>query len=73
MNTTNTNDTNDTNDTNIIKYNKEQPKLNYIPIGLIKSLCGNDRIFTRDLKPFCFKTTPKVVENTNIIVKFIGK
>ena len=47
--------------------------INYIPIGLIKSVCGNDRIFARDLKPYCFKPTPKVVENTTIIVKFMGK
>jgi hypothetical protein len=87
MNTTT--NTNDTNETNITKYNKTRPELklykipnkcyvcigniNYIPIGLIKSLCGNDRIFAKDLKPYCFKPTPKVVENTNIIVKFTGK
>ena len=55
------------------KYKKWTNNINYIPIGLIKSLCGNDRIFAKDLKPYCFKPTPKVVENTNIIVKFIGK
>ena len=81
MNTTT--NTNDTNETNITKYNKTQltipnkyvciGNINYIPIGLIKSLCGNDRIFAKDLKPYCFKPTPKVVENTNIIVKFTGK
>ena len=47
--------------------------INYIPLGLIKSLCGNDRIFAKDLKPYCFKPTPKVVENTTIIVKIMGK
>ena len=55
------------------KYKKWTNDINYIPIGLIKSLCGNDRIFAKDLKPYCFKPTPKVVENTTIIVKFIGK
>ena len=55
------------------KYKKWTNNINYIPIGLLKSLCGNDRIFAKDLKPYCFKPTPKVVENTNSIVKFIGK
>ena len=55
------------------KYKKWTNNINYIPIGLLKSLCGNDRIFAKDLKSYCFKPTPKVVENTNSIVKFIGK
>ena len=77
MNTMNTKNTKDNKEhlqlTTENKYKKWTNDINYIPIGLIKSLCGNDRIFARDLKPYCFKPTPKVVENTTIIVKFMGK
>ena len=77
MNTMNTKNTKDNKEhlqlTTANKYKKWTNDINYIPIGLIKSLCGNDRIFARDLKPYCFKPTPKVVENTTIIVKFMGK
>jgi hypothetical protein len=56
------------------KYKNWINNNNYIPIGLLKSLCGNDLVYARELKPNWFKPiNPKVIKNTNIIVNFIGK